>query len=45
MATVGNIMSLKLASEMSLTLVEQTYPGDLKLLYYFGCLPGGLTQI
>lgn len=41
---VENIMSLNVASEMSVKLIESCYPKDLNLLYLLGCLPGGFTQ-
>ena len=39
-------MSLEVAAEMSVSLLERLpYPeDDLNLLYFLGCLPGGVTK-
>lgn len=39
-----NIMSLNVASEMSVKLISQTYPEDVDLLFFIGCLPGGVQD-
>ena len=41
---VENIMSLNVASEMSVKLIQQSYPEDVDLLYFLGCLPGGVQE-
>lgn len=39
-------MSLEVAAEMSVKLLEDLYPEDDKnLLYFLGCLPGGVTLV
>jgi len=40
---VDNIMSLNVAAEMSVKLLEATNMEDTNLLYFLGCLPGGVT--
>ena len=35
-------MSLNVAAEMSVKLLEQTNSDDTNLLYFIGCLPGGV---
>ena len=40
---VSNIMSLNVAAEMSVKLLEKTNRDDTNLLYFIGCLPGGVT--
>ena len=40
---IENIMSLKVAAEMSVALLESTQLDDINLLYFLGCLPGGVT--
>ena len=37
-------MSLKVATDMSLSLLEKNYPDDVKLLYCLSCLPGGIQE-
>lgn len=37
-----NTMSLKISTEMGVKLLETTYPDDMYLLYFLGCLPGGV---
>ena len=37
-----NTMSLKISTEMSVKLLEETCPEDLSLLFFLGCLPGGV---
>ena len=39
-----NIMSLQVAAEMSIKLLESTYKEDIPLLYFLGCLPGGIHK-
>ena len=39
---VDNIMSLNVAAEMSVKLLEVTNKEDTNLLYFLGCLPGGV---
>ena len=42
----GNLLSLEVAAEMSVKLVENLpYPDDINLLYFLGCLPGGVTEV
>lgn len=42
-----NTMSLRVSTEMSVKLLEETCSDDSQLLYFLGCLPGGanLTQL
>ena len=40
-ASEGNLISLSVAAEMSVKLLEP-YPGDINLLYLLGNLPAGL---
>jgi len=42
---IENIMSLKVAAEMSVKLLESTQLDDINLLYFLGCLPGGVSEI
>ena len=37
-----NTMSLKISTEMGVKLLETTYPDDMYLLFFLGCLPGGV---
>ena len=39
-----NEMSLKVSAEMSLKLLEENSPEDMSLLYFLGCLPGGVKE-
>lgn len=41
---VSNIMSLNVAAEMSVRLLETSNKNDTNLLYFIGCLPGGVTE-
>ena len=41
---VANFMTLKIAAEMSVKVLESSYPEDISLLYLFGCLPAGITK-
>ena len=41
---VSNIMSLNVAAEMSVKLLEVTNKDDTNLLYFIGCLPGGVME-
>ena len=41
---IENLMSLKTASEMSVKLLASTYPEETSLLYFLGCLPGGVMK-
>ena len=42
-ATVSkNNISLSLTTEASIRLLEESEPKHLNLLYYLGCLPGGV---
>lgn len=41
---VENIMSLRVATELSINLLSETYPEDVDLLFFLGCLPGGVTK-
>lgn len=38
-------MSLKVAAEMSVKLLESTQLDDINLLYFLGCLPGGVSEV
>ena len=42
-ASEGNLISLSVAAEMSVKLLEP-YPDDINLLYLLGNLPAGLEQ-
>ena len=35
-------MSLQISTEMSIKLLEETNPNDMALLYFLGCIPGGV---
>ena len=37
-----NLISLSVAAEMSVKLLESTYPDDINLLYLLGNLPEGV---
>lgn len=41
---IENIMSLQVASEMSVKLLEELDPNHKNLLYFLGCLPGGFKK-
>ena len=41
---VENIMSLNVAAEISVKLLESSNKEDMDLLYFLGCLPGGVTE-
>ena len=41
---VENFMSLRVAAEMSVKLLEESYPQDLGLLYFIACMPGGVSE-
>ena len=41
---IENIMALKVAAETSVKLLESTQLDDINLLYFLGCLPGGVTE-
>ena len=41
---VENIMSINVSAEMSVKLLEDLGQGDVKLLYFLGCLPDGITM-
>lgn len=41
---IENIMGLKAAAETSVKLLESTQLDDINLLYFLGCLPGGVTE-
>ena len=37
-------MSLKISTEMSINLLKDSSPNDMQLLYFLGCLPGGVLE-
>ena len=39
-----NLMSLKCCAEASIDLLESASPETLNLLYFLGCLPGGVNR-
>lgn len=39
-----NNMSLQISTEASVNLLEQASPEDMSLLYFLGCLPGGVKE-
>ena len=39
-----NLISLSVAAEMSVKLIESTYPDDINLLYLLGNMPEGVTR-
>lgn len=39
-----NNMSLQISTEASVNLLEETSPEDISLLYFLGCLPGGVKM-
>ena len=39
---IKNFMSLNISTEMSIKLLEEAHPPDLRLLYFMGCLPSGV---
>ena len=41
---VENIMSINVAAEMSVKLLEEMDKDNMNLLYFLGCLPGGITM-
>ena len=41
---VKNIMSINVSAEMSVQLLEDMGHDDTNLLYFLGCLPGGVTK-
>ena len=41
---IENIMSLRVAAEMSIKLLEESYPEDLSVLYFIACMPGGVNE-
>ena len=40
---VQNVMQISASAEMSVKLLEDMGRGDSDLLYFLGCLPGGIT--
>ena len=40
---VQNVMQISASAEMSVRLLEEMGRGDSDLLYFLGCLPGGIT--
>ena len=41
---IENFMSLQVAAELSVKLLESSYPDDMSLLYLLGCLPAGISE-
>ena len=41
---VKNIMSINVSAEMSVKLLDDMGYDDTNLLYFLGCLPGGVTK-
>ena len=39
-----NLISLSVAAEMSVKLIESTYPDDINLLYLLGNMPEGVLR-
>ena len=39
-----NIISLNVAAEISVKLLEESHKQDMHLLYFLGCLPGGVSE-
>jgi len=37
-------MSLQISTEMSIKLLGETNPDDIALLYFLGCIPGGVKE-
>ena len=39
-----NYLSLQAGAEASINLLESSFPECLNLLYFLGCLPGGVSE-